>query len=61
LIREAVQNSLGWLTGMVKPKIEFAEVALRIAKDVEAVLVGSAALAAVTVTVAGEGTAEGAV
>ena len=39
----------------------FVEVALMIATDVEAVLDGSAELVAVTVTVAGEGTAEGAV
>ena len=39
----------------------FVEVALKIATDVEADLVASAELVAVTVTVAGEGTAEGAV
>ena len=45
----------------MSPAIVFVAVAEKIAMDAEPVLDGSAVLVAVTVTVAGEGTAEGAV
>jgi len=46
---------------MVRPSTVFVELELKIDKEAEPVLDGSAELVAVTVTVAGDGTAEGAV
>jgi hypothetical protein len=57
----AFQNSLGWLAGIFMPSTVLVEVTGKIATDDEADLDGSAELVAVTVTMAGEGTAEGAV
>lgn len=60
-MREGFQNNLGWPVGMLSPSTVFVAVAERIAMDAEPDLDGSAALIAVTVTVDGDGTAEGAV
>jgi hypothetical protein len=57
----AFQNNLGWPVGILSPAIVLVAVAEKIAMDAEPVLDGSAVLVAVTVTVDGEGTAEGAV
>ena len=60
-IRAGVHNSLGWVAGIVRPFVVFVELAEKMATVAEAAFVESAELVAVTVTVAGEGTAEGAV
>ena len=61
VIRAGVQNSLGWPAGILRPLVEFVEVAEKMVTDAEAVFDGSAELVAVTLMVAGEGTAAGAV
>jgi hypothetical protein len=63
-IRAEFQNSLGWPAGIVRVpllKLLLLEAAATIDIGTEFVLDGSAALAAVTVTPAGEGTDVGAV
>lgn len=60
-MREGVQNSLGWPAGILSPPFAVVVAEAVIVTDDEDVLVGSAALVAVTVTSAGEGTAGGAV
>jgi len=57
----AFQNNLGWPVGIFSPATVFVAVADKIARDAEPALEVSAELVAVTITVAGEGTAEGAV
>jgi hypothetical protein len=57
----AFQNNLGWPLGILRPSIVLVADAEKIAMDAEPVLDASAALVAVTVTVAGAGTADGAV
>ena len=59
-IRAEFKNSLGWVAGILRPSIAF-DVAETMDRNAEFVLDGSATLAAVTATVAGEGIAEGAV
>lgn len=59
-MREGFQNNLGWPVGILRPSIVLVAVAEKIVMDAEPVLEGSAVLVAVTVTVDGEGTAEGA-
>jgi hypothetical protein len=60
-ILPAFQNNLGCPVGILKPSIALVAPASNRETDDEAVLEGSAELAAVTVIVAGEGTAAGAV
>ena len=61
VILAAFQNNLGCPVGILRPATELVEVADKIANAAEPVLDASAELVAVTVTVAGEGTAGGAV
>jgi len=60
-MREGVQNSLGWPEGMLSPPFELVALEATIVTDEKDDLEGSAALVAVTVILAGEGIAEGAV
>jgi hypothetical protein len=57
----AFQNNLGCPVGILRPAIVLVAVADKIAMDAEPALDASAELVAVMVTVAGEGTAGGAV
>jgi hypothetical protein len=59
--REGVQNSLGWPEGILSPPFALVAFEATIVTDEKDDLDGSAALAAVTVILAGEGIAEGAV
>ena len=59
-MREGVQNSFGWLAGMLSPPFALVAVEATIVTEEEDILDGSAELAAVTVTSAGEGIVEGA-
>jgi hypothetical protein len=60
-MREVVQNSLGWPEGILSPPFALVAFEATIVTNEEDVLDGSAALVAVTVILAGEGIAEGAV
>ena len=60
-MREGVQNILGWPEGMVSPPFVLVAPDATIVTDEKDDLDGSAALVAVTVMLAGEGIAEGAV
>jgi hypothetical protein len=60
-MREGFQNSLGWPEGMLSPPFALVVGAEMIVIDDEDVMDVFAELVAVTVTVAGEGTAGGAV